>query len=110
MKAIPNQTDGEEVAAKGRQKVEKPFSPAGLGLRPGSFGIADRLYAYVKSNRKEWRPKNVYASGIKSCARQQMLGIAGFTKAESEKQAANPQWNVVADIGSSIHDLIEGWL
>src|SRR5215210_5424461 len=110
MKAIPNQTDGPEVAAKGRAKVEKPFSPPALGIRPGSFGIADRLYAHVKTSRREWQPKNVYASGIKQCARSQMLGIAGFTKAESDKQRENPQWNVVADFGSVLHDLLEKWL
>jgi hypothetical protein len=110
IRTIPSQADGEEVAAKGRAKAEKPFSPPELGLRPGSFGIADRLYRHVKEKRNSWQPKNVYASGLKNCARSQMLGIAGFTPAESDKQQENPQWNVVADFGSALHELVEKWL
>lgn len=110
IKSIPSQADGEEIAAKGRQKAEKPFSPPELALRPGSFGIADRLYRHVKDSRKSWQPKNVYASGLKNCARQQAMGIMGFRPAESDKQQENPQWNVVADFGSALHDLLEKWL
>ncbi len=110
IKSIPSQADGEEVAAKGRRKEEKPFSPPDLGLRPGSFGIADKVYRHVKASRKSWQPKNVYASGIKNCARQQAMGIIGFKPAESDKQLENPQWNVVADFGSALHELVERWL
>lgn len=110
IRSIPSQADGEEVAAKGRTKAEKPFSPPELGLRPGSFGIAERVYSHVKTSRKSWQPKNVYASGLKNCARSQMFGIAGFRGEESDKQKENPQWNVVADFGSALHELVERWL
>lgn len=92
------------------KKADKPFSPPELGLRPGSFGIVPRLYEHVKTSRNDWMPKNVYASQLKSCVRQQAFGLLGFPKVETEMQKENPQWNVVADFGSSLHELVESWL
>jgi len=36
------------------------------------LATVDAIYTHVKTSRKSWQPKNVYASGIKNDARQQV--------------------------------------
>lgn len=90
--------------------------------------LAERLYAHVVELRNEvdllgdqlvllgWedtRPryrqqKTVYASGVTDCARQIALSVIGLKKEPTGEDY--PQWSVVAEFGTAIHELVERWL
>lgn len=89
------------------KKADRPFSPPNLNLRPSSLDVAGRLMRHiaVRDDREQTR---VYASGIKNCARQSAMAIMGFVRGPVGEE--NPEWSVAADLGTWLHQKVEGWL
>lgn len=85
----------------------KPSSPLDL-VRVSELGLVQEVYRYVKEERGDREQIRVYASGVTSCERQQTMAIMGFRKAPTGVN--NPEWSVVADFGTAIHELFEKWL
>lgn len=102
------------------KREDRNFSPPDLGwtpkggefrpieMRPAALAVAEGIYKLLRSKRRDFRAERVYASGIKNCVRQQMMGIAGFRKDPVGEN--NPEWLVSADLGEWLHNKVEGWL
>lgn len=86
---------------------ERPAAPE-VEFRPSALNVSARLYAYLKARRREFRPERVYASQIKECGRKLAMGIMGFEKGPTGE--GHPEWIVSADLGSWLHERVEGWL
>lgn len=89
------------------KKADRPFSPPNLSLRPSSLNVANRLMRHI-GQRLPREQARVYASGIKNCARQSAMAIMGFAKGPVGED--NPEWSVAADLGTWLHQKVEGWL
>lgn len=72
-------------------------------------GVVDAVYTYVKTSRKSWKPRNVYASSITNDRREQVLKLLGIPETDIVG-AKNPEWAAVADFGTELHELAEVWL
>lgn len=95
-----------------KTKEDKPFSPPGLNLRPGTFNVRQRIFDFVrKEQATRRRPQTrVHASSIKECARKQAFAIMGFTPTETQMQKDNPHWYASADFGTEMHNRVEEYL
>lgn len=90
------------------RKADRGFSPPALGLRPSKLRVAEGVLAHIKASGRDFKQERVYASQLKNCIRQQAMGIMGFPKHETGENY--PQWAAVADLGTWLHDKVEGWL
>lgn len=86
---------------------QRPTQPE-TDFRPSALNVSARLYDYLKRRRREFRPERVYASQIKECGRKLAMAIMGFEKGPTGE--GHPEWIVSADLGSWLHDRVEGWL
>lgn len=86
---------------------QRPTLPE-TDFRPSALNVSARLYDYLKRRRREFRPERVYASQIKECGRKLAMAIMGFEKGPTGE--GHPEWIVSADLGSWLHDRVEGWL
>jgi len=75
-----------------------------LGDRP----LAVRLYEVARSLRGNREQTRIYASGVTECRRKNAYSLMGTLKAPVG--ANNPEWAVVAEFGTALHALFEGWL
>lgn len=99
--------DGEAPARV--KKADRAAVPEGGPVRVSDLGLADKLYAHIKNQRKAWTPRNVYASGIKNDRRQQVLALLGVPPSDIIGED-HPEWAAVAELGTSIHSLVEVWM
>lgn len=96
----------EKMAA---QSIDsRPALPEGLEFRPARLEIARRVTEYVKNHRKEYKQKRIYASQIKECGRKAVFGVLGFEKGPTGE--GHPEWSVSAELGTWLHERVEGWL
>lgn len=71
--------------------------------------VEEAIYAQVRAGRTSWQPKNVYASNIKNDARHQVFTLLGIPESDPVGEN-NPEWAAVAEFGTALHDIGEGWL
>lgn len=97
-----------EVDSYAKRAGKTEVVPATTEFRPSALGVAEGLYKLIERRRQEYPQQRVYASQIKSCARQQAMGIMGFTKGKTGE--GHPEWVVAAELGTWLHDRVEAWL